>query len=58
MRGGEPMKGRQEGIADASVLTDWKRLRRLGRSYKNGIIVDLKGTTARITVKKLRFAGV
>jgi hypothetical protein len=28
--GGEPMKGRQEGIADASVLTDWELLKRPG----------------------------
>jgi len=31
--GGEPVIGRQEGIADATVLTDWEPLRQLGWSY-------------------------
>jgi hypothetical protein len=31
--GGEPIKGRQEGIADASVLIDWELLRLLRCSY-------------------------
>ena len=42
-RGGEPMKGRQEGMVDASVFTD--------RNYRgdsgNRVIVNLKGTMAR-----------